>query len=53
VGDHLISVQKEDGRYHYPEITPNFEDQTLADNLDTVSQFTTWITATRAFLVES
>jgi hypothetical protein len=43
VGDHLISLQKDDGRYHYPEASEKFEDQSLTDNLDTVSQFTTWI----------
>ncbi len=52
VGDHLISVQKEDGRYHYREIVPNFEDQDQTANLDIVSQFTTWIAAARAFLVD-
>jgi len=53
VADHLVSVQKEDGRFHAAQHNVKFEDQTLTDNLDTLSQFTTWIAATRAFLVEN
>jgi hypothetical protein len=53
VGDHLISVQRDDGRYHYRDLVPNFEDQSLVDNLDTVSQFTTWIGSVRPFLLDS
>ncbi len=37
VGDHLIGVQEEDGRYHYREIAPNFDDQDQTANLDIVS----------------
>ncbi|MDA4123070.1 MAG: hypothetical protein OK456_07825 [Thaumarchaeota archaeon] len=50
VGDYLIGVQKKDGRYHYKEIVPKFEDQPLTANLDIVSQFTTWIAQVRACL---
>ncbi len=47
VGDHLISVQRPDGRYHYKEVVPNFENQDATGNLDIVCQFTTWIAKVR------
>jgi len=50
IGDHLISLQKEDGRYHYPEVCKNLEDQSLIVNLDIVSQFTSWIAKTRSIM---
>jgi hypothetical protein len=48
--DHLIGTQRDDGRYHYKEIVPNFEEQGATANLDIVCQFTTWISQVRAFL---
>jgi hypothetical protein len=50
VGDHLIGVQRRDGRYHYKEIVPKFENQTATANLDIVCQFTTWIALVRSCL---
>lgn len=50
IGDHIISLQQEDGRYHYRDIFKKFEEQELTPNLDIVSQFTSWISRTRWFM---
>jgi hypothetical protein len=50
VGDYLIGIQTPDGRYHYREIVPKFEDQNQTANLDIVSQFTTWLAQARFFM---
>jgi hypothetical protein len=49
VGDYLIGAQRSDGRYHYKEVVPKFEDQNQTANLDIVSQFTTWLGQARSF----
>ena len=50
LADFLTGKQRPDGRWHYVESVPKFEDQTPTANLDICAQFSTWIAKAREIL---